>query len=79
MSELELIKNHADHHGVGCVVFEDHVAISIMWMSKRVDGGERRMETTGRAASLSEACSILGCHCNEGHESNERDQGAIAS
>ena len=65
MTDLERIKQHMDAHGVGCVVVEDHVAISIAWASKGVDGKERRMETTCRASSLSEACSIVGCHCHE--------------
>lgn len=63
MTELERIKSHIDAHGVGCVVVKDHVAISIVWMSKMIDGRERRMETTHRAASLDEACAILGCPC----------------
>lgn len=65
MTELEEIKRHVDGHGVGCVVVKDHVAISIAWASKALDGRERRMETTRRAASLSEACQIVGCHCND--------------
>ena len=52
-----------DAHGVGCAVVKDHVAISITWRSKGVDGKERRMETTRRASSMSEACSIVGCRC----------------
>ena len=63
MSELERIKKHIDGHGVGCVVFKDHVAISVAWKSEGVDGAVRRMETTRRAASLKEACSIVGCRC----------------
>lgn len=63
MNELRKIKQHVDGHGVGCVVFKDHVAISITWRSRGVDGEERRMETTCRASSLSEACSIVGCRC----------------
>jgi|GEM_PF-2787110 len=61
MSELEKIKQHMDRYGVGCVIVKDHVAISIAWRSSRIDGGERRMETTCRASSMSEACSIVGC------------------
>jgi len=63
MTELERIKSHVDAHGVGCAVVKDHVAISIAWMSKMIDGRERRMETTLRATSLGEACAILGCPC----------------
>lgn len=63
MNDLKKIKQHMDSHGVGCVVVKDHVAISITWRTNGVDGEERRMETTCRASSLSEACSIVGCHC----------------
>ena len=63
MTDLERIKQHMDAHGVGCVVVKDHVAISIAWRSNTVDGEERRMETTRRASSMREACSIVGCHC----------------
>ncbi|MEM8771853.1 MAG: hypothetical protein AAGD92_09425 [Pseudomonadota bacterium] len=65
MNTLERIKQHVDRHGVGCVVVKDHVAISIAWTSETIDGRKRRMETTCRAASFSEACSILGCQCDE--------------
>ncbi len=61
MNELKKIKQHMDSYGVGCAVVRDHVAISIAWRSKGVDGEERRMETTRRASSMSEACSIVGC------------------
>jgi hypothetical protein len=60
MTELERIKRHVDEHGFGCVVFDDHVAIAIAWRSEGVDGRERRMETTCRAA-----CAILGCPYTE--------------
>lgn len=63
MTNLEEIKQHVDAHGVGCALFKDHVAISIAWRSETVDGAVRRMETTRRASSLNEACSILGCTC----------------
>ena len=63
MKNLERIKQHVDAHGVGCVVVKDHVAISIAWRSESVNGEERRMETTRRASSLKEACSIVGCRC----------------
>lgn len=65
MNELERIKNHVDSHGVGCVVVKDHVVIAIEWTSRTLDGTERRMETAQRAATLHEACDILGCHCDE--------------
>lgn len=65
MTDLERIKEHLDGHGVGCAVFRDHVAISIAWRSEGIDGLERRMETTKRASSLTEACAIVGCHCLE--------------
>lgn len=65
MTELDRIKHHVDQHGFGCAVVKDHVAIAIAWCSKSVDGVERQMETTQRACSLSEACSIMGCSCDE--------------
>lgn len=65
MNDLKKIKQHMDSHGVGCVVVKDHVAISITWRSEGVDGKVRRMETTRRASSFSEACSIVGCHCDD--------------
>ncbi len=61
MKDLEKIKRYMDAHGVGCVVVKDHVAISIAWRSQGINGEERRMETTSRASSMSEACSIVGC------------------
>ena len=52
-----------DAYGVGCAVVKDHVAISIAWRSERIDGKELCMETTRRASSMREACSIVGCRC----------------
>lgn len=73
MTELERIKRHVDGFGVGCAVVRDHVAIAISWKSQGVDGRERRMETTCRAASFREACDILGCPYSESDGQDRSD------
>jgi hypothetical protein len=63
MENLSLIKSHVDRHGIGCVIVDDHVAISIMWKSQTLSGEERFLETTERARSFEEACGVIGCGC----------------
>lgn len=65
MQNLSLIKSHVDQHGIGCVVVNDHVAISVMWKSFTLSGEERFRETTERARSFEESCSVIGCRCAE--------------
>lgn len=63
MSTLAEIKRHVDSHGVGCVIVNDHVAISVLWRSKNFGGEERIRETTERVRSFEESCGVLGCAC----------------
>ncbi len=63
MRDLEAIKRHVDAHGFGSAIIDDHVAIGVVWTTRRLDGGERKREIIERAHSLDEACCIIGCGC----------------
>ena len=54
-SDLTAIKNHLDTHGMGSVIFEDHVAFGV--------GMGKGLQKIVRVRSLEEACGAIGCSC----------------
>ncbi|MBI1365615.1 MAG: hypothetical protein GC153_06610 [Alphaproteobacteria bacterium] len=59
MDDLHMIKKFADEHGVGCVIREDHVALSVLWVTRNFVGETRCIEIVKRITSMAEARAAI--------------------